>query len=81
MPATIKVGNDGTIAGRTEGKFEVGKWFVRGNELCIQFKVWTSNKAQCGAVHRDGAWYMGLFENGKPQVKMRRTTALAVKKS
>jgi hypothetical protein len=73
IPATIKMGSDGTIAGRAEGKFEVGKWFVRGSDLCIQFKVWTSNKPQCGAVHREGAWFVGLYENGKPQVKMRRS--------
>jgi hypothetical protein len=82
LPATIKMGSDGTIAGRTQGKFEVGKWFVRGNDLCIQFKVWTSNKPHCGAVHRDGGWYMGLIENGKPQVKMRRSSGgLPTKKS
>ena len=82
LPATIKMGSDGTIAGRTQGKFEVGKWFVRGSDLCIQFKVWTSNKPHCGAVHRDGGWLLGLHENGKPQVKMRRSsTAMATKKS
>jgi hypothetical protein len=81
LPATIKLGSDGMIAGRTEGKSEVGKWFVRGDDLCIQFKVWTSNKPHCGAVHRDGVWFVGLYENGKPQVKMRRNAGLPMKKS
>lgn len=70
--ATISLYTGGQIVGRTEGKYEVGKWFVQGSQLCIQFKVWTSNKPRCGAVFRDGPWLVGLNKDGEPQVKLRK---------
>ncbi len=71
--ARVRLNRDGTLIARSGTKVDVGRWQVRGNKLCISFRVWTRGKYKCGTVERQGAWYVGLRRsNGRPRLKFRR---------
>ncbi len=71
--ARVKINRDGTLLARSGNKVDTGRWRVRGNELCVSFRVWTRGKFKCGTVERKGSWYVGLRKaNGQPRLKFRR---------
>jgi len=71
--ARVKLNADGTLHAVSGTKKDVGRWRVRGNVLCVAFRVWTRGKYKCGTVEKKGAWYVGLRKkNGVPRLKFRR---------
>ncbi len=71
--ARVEVRRDGTLLARSGTKVDIGRWQVRGNELCVSFRVWTRGKFKCGKVERQGRWLVGLRKkDGTPRLKLRR---------
>ena len=71
--ARVRVNRDGTLVARSGTRVDVGRWRVKGNRLCVAFRVWTRGKYKCGTVERQGRWYVGLRrKNGEPRLKLRR---------
>ena len=71
--ARVRVNRDGTLIARSGTRVDVGRWRVKGNRLCVAFRVWTRGKYRCGTVERQGSWYVGLRrKNGEPRLKLRR---------
>jgi hypothetical protein len=63
---------DGTIRGIADEKHDQGRWSVEGNVLCIQWAFWLGAKKRCGAVHRDGPWYVAVKNDGSARIRFRR---------
>ena len=63
---------DGTIRGIADEKHDQGRWSVEGGSLCIQWGFWLGAKKRCGAVHRDGPWYVAVKNDGSARIKFRR---------
>jgi hypothetical protein len=63
---------DGTIRGIADQKHDQGRWSVEGNALCIQWTFWLGAMKRCGAVHRDGPWYVAVKKDGSARMKFRR---------
>ncbi len=71
--ARVRVRRDGTLLARSGTRVDVGRWRVRGNELCVSFRVWTHGRYKCGRLERQGAWMIGLRrKDGRPRLKLRR---------
>ncbi len=70
--ARVKLNADGTLRAVSENRFDEGRWKVEGDRLCVSFKVWTQGRFKCGRVYRRGAWYEGLYKNGKPRLRFRK---------
>ena len=71
--ARVRVNRDGTLIARSGTRVDVGRWRVKGNRLCVAFRVWTRGKYKCGTVERQGSWYVGLRKkNGEPRLRLRR---------
>ncbi len=70
--ARVKLNADGTLRAVSENRFDEGRWKVEGNRLCVAFKVWTKGRFKCGRVYRRGAWYEGLYKNGRPRLRFRK---------
>lgn len=71
--ARVQLNRDGTLVARAGTKVDKGRWQVKGNQLCIAFRVWTRGKYKCGTVRRQGKWYVGLHrDNGEPRLRFRR---------
>ena len=63
---------DGTIRGIADQKHDQGRWSVEGGALCIQWTFWLGARKRCGAVHRDGPWYVAVKKNGKERLRVLR---------
>ncbi len=71
--AQVQLFPNGTLRARYSNKIDVGRWSVRGNVLCVSFKVWTHGKSKCGTLERKGGWLVGLPNSkGVPRLKIRK---------
>jgi len=68
---SVKATRAGALLAWFEGKVDTGTWKIVGNKVCVTFKVWTSGKAKCRFVERDGSWYRAVKANGKSKIKFR----------
>lgn len=67
------IDRDGTLRGHSSGRFDQGRWFIDGNELCIAWDVWTRGNARCGKIYKRGSWYEGMIRNnGEPRLRFRK---------
>ncbi|MGF7161424.1 hypothetical protein FHS85_003059 [Rhodoligotrophos appendicifer] len=70
----VQIGADanGTLKGFADGKFDTGKWEIKGDKLCVSFAVWTKGERRCGEVYRSQGWYLGLVKkSGEANLKFR----------
>lgn len=71
----LRLGADGkgALSGTMGVVTDSGRWWIRGNELCISFRLWTQSTSRCGKVIKDGGWYLGLLrKDGTPRLRFRR---------
>ena len=68
---SVRATRAGDLLAWFEGKVDTGTWKIVGNKVCVTFKVWTSGKAKCRFVERDGSWYRAVKANGKSKIKFR----------
>ena len=54
----------GRMAGRSNGIVDRGQWYVRGNQLCVAWNLWTMGKPKCGAIWQRGKWYVASNSDG-----------------
>jgi hypothetical protein len=67
----LKLSPNGSIAGTIDGKYQSGRWYVSGANLCLVFRVLVLQKTKCGSIHRDGKWFIGYYKKGKPRLRLR----------
>ncbi|MFW6077640.1 MAG: hypothetical protein ACOC71_07790 [Hyphomicrobiales bacterium] len=66
----VEADTDGEISGSYGIFFGSGKWWIAGDQLCVD-SHWFSKK-RCSAVERQGEWFMGMHNGkGKPRVRFR----------
>ena len=71
--ARVQLFANGTLRAWHSNKVDVGRWSIKGNVMCVTFKVWTHNRPKCGTVEDHGAWYVGLKNSkGKPRLKFHK---------
>ncbi len=71
--ARVQLFSNGTLRAQYSNKIDVGRWSVRGNVLCVSFRVWTHGKSKCGTLQRKGGWLIGLPNSkGVPRLKIRK---------
>ncbi len=71
--ARVQLFANGTLRAQHSNKIDVGRWSVKGNVMCVTFKVWTHNKPKCGTVEQHGPWYIGLKNSkGVPRLKFHK---------
>ena len=73
---TLNADADGGLVGSLAGGMGLlkgsGRWWTKGNQLCISFDRWKDEPTRCSHVVLDGKWYLGLHrENGKPRLRFR----------
>ena len=62
----ISAKDDGTMLGRAFGKEDKGMWVIKNEELCIAWRSWTRGKYKCGAITRNGDWFVATnSKNGE----------------
>lgn len=61
----------GGLKGVAYGQQDQGRWFVKGNSLCVTWKRWTKGQAKCGAIAQQGGWYVAHNGSGE-MLKFRR---------
>jgi hypothetical protein len=64
----VDAGSNGEIRGSYGIFFGSGKWWIVGNQLCVN-SHWFSKK-RCSELERQGDWFMGMH-NGKGQPRVR----------
>jgi len=70
--ARVQLFPNGTLRARYTNKVDVGRWRLRGNVMCVSFRVWTHGKPKCGTVVRKGAWLVGLKNSkGIPRLRLK----------
>jgi hypothetical protein len=70
--ARVLIRRNGTLLARSGPRTDVGRWKVRGNVLCVAFRVWTRGRYKCGTLERQGRWLVGLRKaDGTPRLRMR----------
>jgi len=71
--AKVQIFGNGTLRAQYTNKIDVGRWKVKGDVLCVSFRVWTHGKPKCSTVEREGGWLVGLRNSkGIPRLKLRR---------
>jgi len=71
-PFVVHASVSGSLKGQAEGKYDNGRWRIRGNQLCIAWKHWNANKEKCSHVVKIGGWYAALKSSGKVKLRVRR---------
>ena len=71
-PIKAQLTRSGGITAWADGKVDTGSWKIVGDQVCVLFKVWTSNKFKCSHVVREGNWYLAVNNKGKSKIKFRR---------
>ncbi|MGI9372347.1 MAG: hypothetical protein ACR2OJ_07605 [Hyphomicrobiales bacterium] len=66
----IKARGNGTLKGSAFHKTDKGRWWVKGNRLCVSWSNWTDGKATCGRIKQSGDWYE--TRSAKGPMKFRR---------
>ncbi len=69
---SVVVESDGEMRGSTGMMSDSGQWSIDGDQLCVAFYWWTSNKPRCTEVVLDEGWYLGMHNSsGEPRVRFR----------
>jgi hypothetical protein len=67
----IHARGNGALAGAAFNRTDKGRWWVKGNRLCVSWSNWTNGKATCGRIRRAGNWYVSRSGSGN-SMKFRR---------
>jgi hypothetical protein len=62
---------NGGLKGEAYGQQDQGRWFVKGNALCVSWEQWTKGKTQCGSISQQGGWFVVSYDSGE-MLKFRR---------
>lgn len=66
----IKAHGNGTLRGSAFNKSDKGRWWIKGDRLCVSWSNWTSGEASCGHIRQSGKWYK--THSAKGPMKFRR---------
>ncbi len=70
--ARVQLFSNGTLRAQYTNKIDVGRWSIRGNVMCVSFRVWTHGRPKCGTVVRQGSWLVGLKNSrGIPRLRLK----------
>ena len=47
---------NGSLSGSAFSTKDKGRWWIKGNRLCVAWSNWTSGKATCGHIKRAGSF-------------------------
>ena len=61
----IHARGNGALAGAAFNRTDKGRWWVKGNRLCVSWSNWTSGKATCGSVNIASKSPVLLFKKRK----------------
>ena len=61
---TLTGHKNGALKGEAYGQKDDGRWYVRGNALCVSFNDWTKGEALCGTIVKDGEWFVAAVNDG-----------------
>lgn len=62
---------NGSLRGEAYGRQDQGRWFVKGNALCVSWEQWNKGKTTCGSISRQGGWFIAS-DGGDEIIKFRR---------
>jgi hypothetical protein len=62
---------NGSLAGAAFNRTDKGRWWTKGNQLCIAWASWTDGRPTCGRIKRSGSWYVSQNVSGST-MKFRR---------
>ena len=57
---TITARANGTMKGSALLASDTGRWWRKGNALCVAFTNWGDGRTLCGRLRRAGAWYQAV---------------------
>ena len=63
---------NGSLKGEAYRRQDQGRWFVKGNFLCVSWEQWTKGKPTCGSVSQKGGWFVASDGAGSEMLKFRR---------
>ena len=62
---------NGRLVGEAYGYQDRGRWYVKGNSLCVSWKEWTKGKTTCGKISQRSGWFVASGRAGQ-MLKFRR---------
>jgi hypothetical protein len=62
----------GALQGEAYGQQDTGRWFMKGESLCVVWEKWTDGKPRCGRITQQGGWYVAR-DGGGEMLKFRRS--------
>ena len=62
---------NGSLRGEAYGRQDRGRWFVRGNNICVSWEQWTKGKTTCGSISQQDGWFIASG-GGNEILKFRR---------
>lgn len=62
---------NGRLKGEAYGREDRGRWFVKGDTLCVAWERWTKSQAKCGAIAQQAGWFVASDGEGE-MLKFRR---------
>ena len=62
--------SNGSLSGSAFNYKDKGRWWIKGNRLCVAWSNWTGGRASCGVIARAGKWYVSRSSGGS--MKFRR---------
>lgn len=57
---TITARANGTMKGSALLASDTGRWWRKGNALCVAFSNWGDGRTLCGNLRRAGSWYQAV---------------------
>ena len=74
VPLHLTIARGGKVSGRFGGFARAGTWRVSGSQFCLSFRIITTVKTKCGAVHTNGKTLYGFFnKSGKARLFLQRS--------
>jgi hypothetical protein len=68
----IFLSEDGTLHGTVNGKPQKGKWHIKDEKLCIQFRVLFIETVRCDAVYRQAEWLVSFNKKRESRIRLTR---------
>ena len=68
----IFLSEDGTLHGTVNGKPQKGRWHIKDEKLCIEFRVLFIDRIRCDAVYRQAEWLVSFNKKRESRIRLAR---------
>lgn len=55
----------GRLVGEAYGQQDRGRWYMKGNTLCVAWNKWAEGKSTCGKISQQSGWFVASGSGGQ----------------